>query len=168
MAQALLRLCCYIIRDDFGPIIEEVAKVLLQKVYWTETREGSRNSIHYSIDQNEVLARVNFGIYIKYANEWVRHRGADEITYYMLLNGKGTFNGFIEDRNISKRTNKYKELKMTFKKIVERRYLTPVRITDSKSAQDKASEAEQRELAKVTNFIPTKKQMAEVKANSRL
>lgn len=62
----------------------------------------------------------------------------------------------------------YKELKMTFKKIVERRYLTPVRITDSKSAQDKASEAEQRELAKVTNFIPTKKQMAEVKANSRL
>ncbi|PKC12277.1 hypothetical protein RhiirA5_412067 [Rhizophagus irregularis] len=62
------------------------------------------------------------------------------------------------------RTVKYKELKMTFKKIVERRYLTPVRITDSKSAQDKASEAEQRELAKVTNFIPTKKQMAEVKA----
>ena len=53
---------------------------------------------------------------------------------------------------------------MTFKKIVERRYLTPVRVADSKSAQDKASEAEQRELAKVTNFIPTKKQMAEVKA----
>ncbi|RIA83314.1 RNA polymerase III subunit RPC82-domain-containing protein [Glomus cerebriforme] len=195
MAQTFFRLCCYIIRDDFGPIIEEVAKVLLQKgrlplvsiskfsrqsisktreclfvliqhnlVYWAETREGSRNSIHYSIEQNEVLARLNFGIYVKYANEWVRHRGADEITYYMLLTGKGTFNGFIEDRNISKRTNKYKELKMTFKKIVERRYLSPVRITDSKSAQDKASEAEQRELAKVTNFIPTKKQMAEVKA----
>ena len=58
----------------------------------------------------------------------------------------------------------FKELKEAFKKMVERRYLTPVKITDSKSAQDKASEAEQRELAKVTNFIPTKKQMAEVKA----
>ncbi|CAG8503928.1 12297_t:CDS:10 [Funneliformis mosseae] len=195
MAQALLLLCCYLIRDDFGPIIEEVAKVLLQKgrlplvsiskfskqnlsktreclfvliqhnlVYWAETREGSRNSIHYSIEQSEILARLNFGIYVKYANEWARHRGADEITHYMLLTGKGTFTGFIEDRNISKRTNKFKELKETFNKMVEKRYLTPVKITDSKSAQDKASEAEQRELAKVTNFIPTKKQMAEVKA----
>ncbi|CAI2179211.1 3301_t:CDS:10 [Funneliformis geosporum] len=195
MAQPLLLLCCYIIRDDFGPIIEEVAKVLLQKgrlplvsiskfskqnlsktreclfvliqhnlVYWAETREGSRNSIHYSIEQSEILARLNFGIYVKYANEWARHRGADEITHYMLLTGKGTFTGFIEDRNISKRTNKYKELKETFNKMVEKRYLTTVKITDSKSAQDKASEAEQRELAKVTNFIPTKKQMAEVKA----
>ncbi|RGB37142.1 hypothetical protein C1646_757305 [Rhizophagus diaphanus] len=133
--------------------------VLLQHnlVYWAETREGSRNSIHYSIDQNEVLARVNFGIYIKYANEW----GADEITYYMLLNGKGTFNGFIKDRNISKRTNN------DVKKIVERRYLTPVRITDSKSVQYKASEAEQRELAKKRkiNFDsierPTKQQKGE-------
>ncbi|CAB5367501.1 unnamed protein product [Rhizophagus irregularis] len=68
--------------------------------------------------------------YKKYIGQKLE-KGADEITYYMLLNGKGTFNGFIEDRNISKRTNKYKELKMTFKKIVERRYLTPVRITDS-------------------------------------
>ncbi|PKY62244.1 hypothetical protein RhiirA4_488390 [Rhizophagus irregularis] len=31
-------------------------------IYWAETRKGSRNSIYYSIDQNEVLARVNFGI----------------------------------------------------------------------------------------------------------
>ncbi|GES82593.1 hypothetical protein GLOIN_2v1627706 [Rhizophagus clarus] len=109
------------------------------------SKSSSCNSIHYSIDQNEVLAKVNFGIYVKYMNEWVRHRRADKITYYILLNGKGTFNGFIEVQNISQRTNKYKELKMTFKKI-------------------QASEAEQHELAKVTNFIPTKKQMAGVKA----
>ncbi|PKK75819.1 hypothetical protein RhiirC2_735629, partial [Rhizophagus irregularis] len=103
-----------------GPIIEEVAKVLLQKGRLPLTRE----CLFVLIQHNLVY--------------WTETR------------------------------EEYKELKMTFKKIVERRYLTPVRITDSKSAQDKASEAEQRELAKVTNFIPTKKQMAEVKANSRL
>ena len=50
--------------------------VLIQHnlVYWAETREGLRSSIHYSIEQNEVLARLNFGIYVKYANEWVRHK----------------------------------------------------------------------------------------------
>ncbi|CAG8701593.1 14810_t:CDS:2, partial [Racocetra persica] len=31
MAETLNRLCCYVIRDDFGPIVEQVAKVLLQK-----------------------------------------------------------------------------------------------------------------------------------------
>jgi hypothetical protein len=47
--------------------------VLIQHnlVYWAETREGSHNTIHYSIEQNEALARVNFDIYVKYANKWL-------------------------------------------------------------------------------------------------
>ncbi|CAG8636901.1 4063_t:CDS:2, partial [Acaulospora colombiana] len=56
------------------------------------------------------------------------------------------------------------DVKEIFSRMIEKHYIIPFNITDSKSAQDKASEAEQRELAKVTNFIPTKKQVAEVKA----
>ncbi|CAG8581049.1 1192_t:CDS:10 [Diversispora eburnea] len=191
MAQTILRLCNYIIRDDFGTNVEQVAKVLLQKgrlpllliakfskftlsktreclfiliqhnlVYWAETKEGKRIGIYYSIEKDEILARLNFGIYIKNANEWE----ANEIIKIILLNGKATFQGLIEDMKISKRTNKYKDAKEIFLKMIEKNYITPVSFSDSKSAQDKASEAEQRELAKMTSFIPTKKQMAEVKA----
>ncbi|RIB10663.1 hypothetical protein C2G38_2105514 [Gigaspora rosea] len=48
--------------------------------------------------------------------------------------------------------------------MIEKKHIFAVDFADSKSARDKAIEAEQRELAKVTNFIPTKKQMAEAKA----
>ncbi|CAG8676560.1 9301_t:CDS:2, partial [Acaulospora morrowiae] len=197
MAETSIRLCCYIIRDDFGAIVEQVAKVLLQKgrlplpliarfakytlsktreslfiliqhniVYWTETREGSRIGIYYSIEKDEILTRLNFGIYIKNANEWIGCRGASEIIRLMLLNGKTTFKKLVEkDLKISKKTSsKYRDVKEIFSKMIEKHYITPFNFTDSKSAQDKASEAEQRELAKVTNFIPTKKQVAEVKA----
>ncbi|CAJ0646475.1 11221_t:CDS:2 [Entrophospora sp. SA101] len=78
--------------------------------------------------------------------------------------GKTTFSSFIEELKLSKRTNQYKEYKACFIKMIEERYLSPVQFTDSKSAQDKASEAEEKELAKMTNFIPTKKQMSQVKA----
>ncbi|CAJ0760131.1 3574_t:CDS:2, partial [Entrophospora sp. SA101] len=75
--------------------------------------------------------------------------------------GKTTFSSFIEELKLSKRTNQYKEYKACFIKMIEERYLSPVQFTDSKSAQDKASEAEEKELAKMTNFIPTKKQMSQ-------
>ncbi|CAB4443679.1 unnamed protein product [Rhizophagus irregularis] len=75
----------------------------------------TKNSVY--IIRVQLLRKWPKCYYKKYIGQKLE-KGADEITYYMLLNGKGTFNGFIEDRNISKRTNKYKELKMTFKKIV--------------------------------------------------
>ncbi|CAG8761165.1 11098_t:CDS:2, partial [Acaulospora morrowiae] len=116
--------------------------------------------------KDEILTRLNFGIYIKNANEWIGCRGAGEIIRLMLLNGKTTFKKLVEkDLKISKKTSsKYRDVKEIFSKMIEKHYIAPFNFTDSKSAQDKASEAEQRELAKVTNFIPTKKQVAEVKA----
>ncbi|CAG8593213.1 18383_t:CDS:10 [Dentiscutata erythropus] len=195
MAETLNRLCCYLIRDDFGPIVEQVAKVLLQKgrltlpviaklskftltktreclfiliqhnlVYWADARESQKIGIYYSIEIDEILARLNFGIYIKNANEWIESRHASELVKYILLNGKVTFGGLVEDQKINKKSSRYKDIKETFSKMIEKKYILSVDFTDSKSARDKASEAEQRELAKVTNFIPTKKQMAEAKA----
>ncbi|CAG8565959.1 5466_t:CDS:10 [Cetraspora pellucida] len=195
MADMLDRLCCYVIRDDFGPSVEQVAKVLLQKgrltlpiiaklskfalaktreclfiliqhnlVYWAEARESQRIGIYYSIERDEILTRLNFGIYIKNANEWVGSRHASELVKHILLNGKVTFSGLVEDLKINKKSSRYKDIKESFYRMIEKNYISSVDFTDSKSARDKATEAEQRELAKVTNFIPTKKQMAEAKA----
>ncbi|CAJ0751673.1 13057_t:CDS:2, partial [Entrophospora sp. SA101] len=105
MAETLKHLCSYIIRDDFGPVVEQVAKALLEKgrltlqsisthskltisktrecifvliqhnlVYWAESREGEKIFVYYSIEKNEIISRLNFGIYLKNANEWVGHR----------------------------------------------------------------------------------------------
>ncbi|CAJ0646479.1 1915_t:CDS:10, partial [Entrophospora sp. SA101] len=195
MAETLKHLCSYIIRDDFGPVVEQVAKALLEKgrltlqsisthskltisktrecifvliqhnlVYWAESREGEKIFVYYSIEKNEIISRLNFGIYLKNANEWVGHRCSRKIVEQISLMGKTTFSSFIEELKLSKRTNQYKEYKACFIKMIEERYLSPVQFTDSKSAQDKASEAEEKELAKMTNFIPTKKQMSQVKA----
>ncbi|CAG8537039.1 6137_t:CDS:10, partial [Scutellospora calospora] len=146
------------------PIIAKLAKFTLTKtreclfiliqhnlVYWAESREGQRIGIYYSIEKDEILTRLNFGIYIKNANEWIESKHASELVKYILLNGKVTFAGLVEEMKINKKSNK-------------KYYVLPVNFADSKSARDKATEAEQRELAKVTNFIPTKKQMAEAKA----
>ncbi|CAJ0853357.1 8681_t:CDS:10 [Entrophospora sp. SA101] len=192
MAETLKHLCSYIIRDDFGPVVEQVAKALLEKgrltlqsisthskltisktrecifvliqhnlVYWAESREGEKIFVYYSIEKNEIISRLNFGIYLKNANEWVGHRCSRKIVEQISLMGKTTFSSFIEELKLSKRTNQYKEYKACFIKMIEERYLSPVQFTDSKSAQDKASEAEEKELAKMTNFIPTKKQMSQ-------
>nr|CAG8448054.1 9478_t:CDS:10 [Entrophospora candida] len=199
MAETLKHLCSYIIRDDFGPVVEQVAKALLEKgrltlqsisthskltisktrecifvliqhnlVYWAESREGEKIFVYYSIEKNEIISRLNFGIYLKNANEWIGHLCSRKIVEQISLMGKTTFSSFIEELKLSKRTNQYKEYKACFIKMIEERYLSPVQFTDSKSAQDKASEAEEKELAKMTNFIPTKKQMSQVKAKLAL
>ncbi|CAG8637023.1 3669_t:CDS:2 [Paraglomus brasilianum] len=217
MANELIRLCCFVIREDFGDLIEvfillryfhvrislltpifstkRPAKVLFEKgrlpaaliarysslplekvkeclfiliqhnlVYWArEVPDQTKSPIFYQIDSREVLSRIKFGVYLNHTRNRFGNEGQVIITY-VLLNGKASFKSLVEARNLSKRTKEYKTLKEKYAELVTEGYLKYLKYTDALSAQDKQDAAEQRELAKMTTFVPTKKEKAEARA----
>ncbi|KAG9290214.1 hypothetical protein G9A89_022190 [Geosiphon pyriformis] len=193
MSKHIVRLCRHIILDDFGEYVDRVAKVLLEKgrvsfytirrlsqldvrkikeslliliqhnlAYWAEIPENNRSVVYYHIEIKEVLARDRFGIYLRHCDELTGH--AYQILLFLLLNGKVTLKSLIEELEGIGKSDIIPDIKLCFTSLVDHSYLIPVQISDTQSALDKRNVAEAIKLREQAIVLPTKKELAEIRA----